>query len=151
LRSAGQAAGSVSQDAARRQWLGSALIAEALSSSRRTARSWFSRDRDRGFNGLAPGKSKGHAPRLDPSRHAEFIARVRAGPREDDGVCTLRAKDARDILEREFGVVYTVKGVCDLMHRLGLSCLKPRPRHERGDPEAMRKFKDETAPSLSRP
>jgi transposase len=127
------------------------VIAEALSSNRRTVQNWVYRYRDRGIDGLTPGKSKGHPPRLDPSRNAEFVAPMQAGPREGDGVCTLRAKEARAILEREFGVVYTVKSVYDLMHRLGLSCLKPRPRHEHSDPEAMRKFKEETAPFVSRP
>lgn len=112
---------------------------------------WVYRYRDRGLDGLAAKTSGGHPPRLDPARHAEFIARITAGPREGDGVCTLRAKEARSILEREFGVVYTAKGVYDLMHRLGLSCLKPRPRHERSDPEAMTKFKKHSAPPLSRP
>lgn len=93
----------------------------------------------------------GHAPRLPLERNTEFIARITAPPRESDGVRTLRAKDAPQILEHEFGVSYTVKGVYDLMHRLGLSCLKPRPRHEKSDPAAMRKFTQESALFLSAP
>jgi transposase len=123
-------------------------IAHALSSNRRTVQAWAYRYRDGGIEALRPIKSKGHPPRLPPQRNAEFIARITAPPREEDGVCTLRAKDARRILEHEFGVSYTVKGVYDLMHRLGLSCLKPRPRHEKSDPAAMKKFKEESAPLL---
>ncbi len=126
-------------------------IAEALSSNRRTVQTWVYRYRDRGLDGLMPIPSKGRAPRLPPERSAEFLARLAAGPREGDGVCTLRARDARWILEREFGVAYTVKGVYDLMHRLGLSCLKPRPRHEKSDPVAMKKFREESARLLSAP
>lgn len=126
-------------------------IAEALSSSRRVVQTWAYRYRDRGIDGLVALKAKGHAPRLAPERNAEFIARMTAGPRESDGVCTLRARDAQRILLGEFGVRYELKGVYDLMHRLGLSCLKPRPRHEKSDPVAMKTFKEETAPLLSAP
>ncbi|MBL8962485.1 MAG: winged helix-turn-helix domain-containing protein [Phycisphaeraceae bacterium] len=66
------------------------------------------------------------------------------------GVCTLRAKDAQRILLDEFGVRYELKGVYDLMHRLRLSCLKPRPRHEKSDPAALKTFKEETAPFCPR-
>ncbi len=124
-------------------------IAEALSSNRRTAQAWAYRYRDGGIDALTPIKSKGHRPLLPPERNAEFIARMTAGPREGDGVCTLRAKDAQRILRDEFGVAYKLQSVYDLMHRLGLSCLKPRPRHEKSDPAAMTRFREETAPLLS--
>jgi transposase len=124
-------------------------VAEALSSNRRTVQAWAYRYRDGGIDALVPIKSKGHKPRLPPERSAEFVARMTAGPREEDGVCTLRAKDAQRILLNEFGVAYKLQSVYDLMHRLGLSCLKPRPRHEKSDPVAMAKFKDQTAPLLS--
>ena len=71
------------------------------------------------------------------------------GPLSRDGVCTLRGKDAVKILNKEFGVSYSLPGVYDLLHRLNLSCLKPRPRHEKNDPEKMEQFKAR-APFLSR-
>ena len=52
------------------------------------------------------------------------------------------------ILNEEFGVEYTLNGAYDLLHRLNLSCLTPRPRHEKNDPEAMKAFK-QSAPLLS--
>jgi transposase len=128
-------------------------IAEALSSSRRTVQSWVYRYRDApgsGIEGLRPMKPVGQRPHLPAERNAEFVARMTAGPRARDGVCTLRAKDAQRILLGEFGVAYKLQSVYDLMHRLGLSCLKPRPRHEKQDPEAQAKFKQESAPLLSR-
>ena len=109
-------------------------IAGALSSNRRTVQAWVYRYRDGGIDGLRPIKSPGHRPLLPPERNGEFVGRITAGPREGDGVCTLRARDAQRILLDEFGVKYELKSVYDLMHRLGLSCLKPRPRHEQSDP-----------------
>jgi transposase len=126
-------------------------IAAALSSNRRTVQEWAYRYRDGGVAALKPGKAPGNKSLLPAEKHDAFRRRVTAGPREGDGVCTLRAKDAQRILREEFGVAYKLGSVYDLMHRLGLSCLKPRPRHEESDPEAMRKFKEESAPLLSAP
>jgi transposase len=125
-------------------------IAEALSSNRRTVQAWVYRYRDAGIESLRPRPLPGRAPKLPREREAEFKARLDAGPREDDGVCTLRGKDALRILEHEFGVSYSLDGVYDLLDRLGYSCLKPRPRHEKNDPAALQKFK-KAAPLLSAP
>lgn len=125
-------------------------IAEALASSRRAVQEWAYRYRDGGIAALVPCKPKGNPPKLPPAQHDAFRQRIIDGPRDGDGVCTLRARDARDILQSEFGVAYKLQSVYDLMHRLGLSCLKPRPRHEQSDPEARRVFKEESAPLLSR-
>lgn len=124
-------------------------IAEAFSSNRRTVQAWAYRYRDGGIAALTPGQTPGNKPLLPPERHAEFKARMSGDPRAGEGVCTLRAKEARRILREEFGVAYQLQSVYDLLHRLGLSCLKPRPRHEKSDPEALRKFKQESAPLLS--
>ena len=58
-----------------------------------------------------------------------------------DRVCTLRAADVKRILAREFNVVYSLKGVYKLLHRLGYSSLAPRPRHKLADPVAQEAFK----------
>lgn len=126
-------------------------IAEALCSNRRTVQAWAYRYRDGGIPALTPGKAPGNKSRLPPEQYDAFRRRIVDGPRESDGVCTLRAKDAHRILREEFGVTYSIGGVYDLMHRLGLSCLKPRPRHEESDPAAMKKFAEESAPLLSVP
>lgn len=110
---------------------------------------WAYRYRDGGIDALRPRKRKGRPPKLAPERHEEFKARFTAGPREGDGVCTLRGKDAVRILNEEFKVEYTLNGVYHLLHRLNLSCLTPRPRHEKNDPRAMEEFK-KSAPLLSR-
>lgn len=124
-------------------------IAELLSSNRRTVQEWCYRYRDRGIDGLRPTKPPGKKPLLPSEQEEAFRKRIMDGPREEDGVCTLRARQAQRILEQEFGVAYKLKSVYDLMHRLGLACLKPRPRHENSDPEAMKRFAEQSAPLLS--
>jgi|tagenome__1003787_1003787.scaffolds.fasta_scaffold20765210_3 transposase len=126
-------------------------IAATLGRSRRFVQAWAYRYRDGGVDAVRPqGKSTGRPPKLPRDREAAFKARVLAGPSAaDGGVCVLRGEDARRILEREFGVAYTLDGVYDLLGRLNLSCLAPRPRHRKNDPAAMAAWADR-APLLSR-
>ena len=124
-------------------------IARLLGVPTSVVEEWAYRYRDGGIEMLRPRKQPGRGPTLPREKHEEFKARMEAGPREGDGVCTLRGKDAVRILNEEYKVEYTLNGVYDLLHRLNLSCLTPRPRHEKNDPKAMEEFK-KSAPPLSR-
>lgn len=124
-------------------------IARMLGRSRRFVQQWAYAYRDGGIDAVRPGKSPGRPTKLPREEEQAFKARMLAGPRESDGVCVLRGADALRILEREFGVSYTLDGAYDLMHRLNLSCLSPRPRHRKNDPAAMAAWV-ESAPFLSR-
>lgn len=113
-------------------------IALRLGRSPRFVDQWLARCRLNGLPGLEPRRAKGRVPKLDAAQQQAFKARVLAGPAAaDGGVCTLRGEDARRILAREFGTEMTLDGVYKLMHRLNLSCLRPRPRHRKNDPQAM--------------
>lgn len=124
-------------------------IAGQLGVSTSVVEEWAYRYRDGGIGSLRPRKQPGRTPKLARERHQEFKERVLAGPREGDGVCTLRGKDAVRILNDEFRVQYTLNGAYELLHRLNLTPLTPRPRHEKNDPKAMEEFKKH-APLLSR-
>ncbi len=126
---------------------GAPAIAKTLSRSRRHVQDWVYAYRDGGIEQLQPKPRPGRPTKLPREREAEFKARVDAGPRPSDGVCALRGKDVVRILESEFGVGYTLDGAYDLLHRLGYSCLTPRPAHEKNNPAAMEHFKD-NAPFL---
>jgi transposase len=79
---------------------------------------------------------------LSPEHYPRLRQRLEAPPRPEDGVCTLRAADVRRIIEQEFGVRMGRQAVYDLLHRLGLSDLMPRPQHEDSDPEVQEFFKE---------
>lgn len=126
-------------------------IVTALGRSRRFVQAWAYAYRDGGIEAMCPRTSSGRPTKLPREQEQTFKQRMLAGARGDDadqGVCSLRGQDARRILEREFGVAYTLQGVYDLLDRLGLSCLSPRPRHRKNDPAAMRQWLD-SAPLLS--
>lgn len=125
-------------------------IAKRLGRSPRFVDQWLARYRSGGLAAIKPGKAKGQKPKLPVEKHAAFKARLMAGPTDADaGVCTLRGAQAKQILAQEFGVEMALSGVYELMHRLNLSCLKPRPRHRKNDPKAVADWL-ERAPLLPR-
>lgn len=128
--------------------LSAPAMMDKLGRSRHFVQRWAYAYRDGGLNALWPTRQSGRPPTLPRDKEQPFRERMRAGPTTSEKVCTLRAEEARRILEKEFGVQYTLGGVYDLLHRLGLSCLKPRPRHRKNDPEIMQKWLQEAPPFI---
>jgi transposase len=124
-------------------------IAQALGRARRSVQDWVYSYRDGGIDAIQPKPRRGRISKLSREKEASLRARLDAGPRTEDGVCTLRGKDVVRILEQEFGVKYSLSGAYDLLWRLGYSCLTPRPLHEKSDPKAIADFQTQ-APFLSR-
>ena len=123
-------------------------IAERVGRSPRFVDEWVGRYRKGGVEALVPKKQPGRPPKLTPQQEQALRARLDAGPRDTDGVCTLRGKDVCRIIEQEFGVVHTLGGIYDVLRRLGYSSLVPRPRHRKNDPQAMQRFVEHDAPLL---
>jgi transposase len=116
-------------------------VAAALGPSRRAVQRWIARYNAEGPDALGHRPRPGQPTLLPASDVGRLRERLDAGPTPADGVCTLRAKDVRAILQAEFGVAYSLPGVYALLHRLGYSCLDPRPRHPKSDPAAREDFK----------
>lgn len=125
-------------------------IAEATGRARRSVQEWVYAYRDGGIDELIPRKQTGKPAKLTAEQEVRFKARLDAGPVAQDGVCTLRGKDIVRILETEFGVKHTIGSIYGVLHRLGYSCLSPRPQHEKNDPAAIEQFKHD-APFLFKP
>ena len=124
-------------------------IGQILARSRRFVQLWVYAYRDHGLEAIVPKRQSGCPSKLLVAQEPAFKQRLLVGPTEADGVCTLRAKDIRHILQQEFGAEYSLPGVYDLLHRLGFSCLAPRPRHRKNDPAQMQQWVEQ-APLLSR-
>jgi putative transposase len=125
------------------------VIQDKLGRSRGFVQRWAYAYRAGGVEALRAGRPPGASSKLTPQQEQAFHARMLAGPTAaDGGRCTLRGTDAQRILADEFGQPYSLPGVYDLLHRLGLSCLKPRPRHRKNDPAAMAQWRAD-APLLS--
>lgn len=123
-------------------------IMHMLDRSKNFVQRWSYAYRDGGLGAVTAKRPTGRPSKLTDTQERQFRQRMLDGPTEDDDVCSLRGQDARRIIEQEFGVRYSLPGVYDLLHRLGLSCLRPRPRHRKNDPQTMQKWLEE-APLLS--
>lgn len=124
-------------------------IAGLVGRSRQFVDEWVGRYRRLGLPGLEPKVIPGRPPKLSREEQAAFKARMLAGPTDaDEGKCALRGKDARRILEAEFGKPLSLSAAYELMRRLNLSHLRPRPKHRKNDPVAMNDWLDR-APLLS--
>jgi len=121
-----------------------AWIAAKLDRSHRFVQKWAYAYRDGGLDAITAVAQPGAPTKLNSDQEQVFTQRLDAGPTDaDGGVCTLRGKDVVRILDQEFGVSYSLGGVYDLLHRLGYSCLEPRPRHRKNDPEAMAQWEQQ--------
>lgn len=115
-------------------------VAMAVGLSRRICQRWVARYNAEGLAGL--DDRRGHESGLPISAEDEAILRQRieAGPIAKDEVCTLRGKDFQRILANEFGLLRSLPSVYWLLHLLGYSYLRPRPRHRKADPEKVADF-----------
>jgi transposase len=123
-------------------------IAGELSYTMLWVQKWVGRYNQKGLAGLYDLARRGQPTKLRPEDQQAFRQRIEAGAAIKDGVCVLRGRDFRQILRQEFGADYSLGGTYGLLHRLGYSCLRPRPRHRKNDPDAMDRWKAE-APLLS--
>jgi transposase len=125
-------------------------IAEAVGLSRRTVQRVVERYNRGGLAGLAIRPGRGRKPFLTPPQAAAFLSRVEAGPRPDEPVCAFTGHYLRRVLEEDFGVLYSLDGVYELLRRHGYTKLMPRPVHEDTDPAAQEDFKKNSPPGSSR-
>jgi transposase len=113
-------------------------IARMLGRSRQFVQEWVYVYRDAGLEAVKATPQTGQPVKLAAGAENVFKTRMLAGPvPADEGLCTLRGKDAQRILHQELGVKYTLSGAYKLLHRLGFSYLQPRPRHRKNDPQVM--------------
>jgi transposase len=117
-------------------------IAHTLSCSRRAVQTWIAQYNHGGVQALHERPHTGRPPRLVGPDRLRFQERLEAGPTPEDGVCTLRGRDLRRLLQDEFGVTLSRQAMYDLLHRLGYSSLMPRPQHEQANPEVQEFFKE---------
>ncbi len=116
-------------------------IMKIIGAGRRTIQKWVQKYNNGGIKELKDKPRSGKPTKLPREMEKQFCRRIASGPSKQDGVSVLNGPAINRLLEREFGVVYSLWGVYDLLHRLGYSCLCPRPQHEKADPKAQQEFK----------
>ncbi len=126
-------------------------IAELLGVAKSTVEHWAYAYRDAprcGIDALRGRPRPGGVAKVRGEHAQRLKQRIDEGPRESDGVCTLRGKDVQRILRDELGADLSLSSVYRTLHRLGYACLAPRPRHEKQDLAAQEGFKRVSAPLL---
>ncbi len=124
-------------------------VGMAVGLSRRVGQTWVARYNAGGLDGLEDQRGSYERITLTAEQAAELAERIEAGPRESDLVCSLRGQDLQRILASEFGVQRLLAAVYHLLHRLGYSYLRPRPRHRKADPQAIADFKQQWSERLA--
>jgi len=115
----------------------------------RAVQEWVHRYNTEGIAGLIDRRC-GRRCRLSADQLHRLANRIRAAPRVEDRVCSLRGIDLQRILREEHGVLYSLDGVYYLLHhQLKMSYLQPRPLHRQTDLAAQEAFK-KTSPRKSR-
>ena len=116
-------------------------IMAITAAARRTIQQWVHKYNKQSIAGLRDKPRPGTPTKLPRQKEIKLKKRIEAGPTQADGVSVLNGPAIRRILEREFGVLYSRQGLYDLLHRLGYSCLCPRPQHEKANPQLQAEFK----------
>lgn len=116
-------------------------IANRLAYAPSWVNKWVSRYSEEGWAGLWDRPRSGQPKKLTLEQEGEFEKIVQRGPLPEERLSRYRAKDLKGILKEKFKVSYSLSGVKLLVHRLGFSSIKPRPKHPKNDPEAVKKWK----------
>lgn len=115
-------------------------VAMAVGLTRRICQRWVRRYNEEGLAGLEDRRGRESRLPLTLEQQEQVRQRLDAGPTSQDEVCSLRGKDVQRILAQEFHLLRSLAGVYHLLHRLGYSYLRPRPRHRKADPEKQAAF-----------
>jgi transposase len=127
-------------------------VARRLRVSRKSAYAWHQTWRAAGLDGL---HSAGPASRcrLDDGQLARLAAELDRGPAAHGWTVDQRWTLARvaTLIDRMFGVSYTLPGVAGLLHRMGYSAQRPVHRAVERDEVAIATWRREVWPQVKEP
>lgn len=124
-------------------------IEAALDRSRAFVQRWAYAYRDGGIEAVKSNRRGGSRPKLPATAHDRLRELLDAGPPEESGLSAYQGRDVQRLIEQEFGVKVSLMTAYRTLHRLGYSCLVPRPSHEKRDERAQADFR-EAAPLFSK-
>lgn len=124
--------------------------AKAFGCGRSTVYKWIAEYASKGLDGLAVGKPPGAKPKLTAAQVSQLRNWiVGRDPRQLQFDYALWTREiVRDLVERKFGVIYTLQGIGKLLGRLGLSPQRPLVRAYEQDPERVKRWKETEYPAI---
>ncbi len=115
-------------------------IIQAVGASRRTIQQWIAKYNRGGIDELLDKPRSGRPAFLNAKQQKQLARRIQAGVTKGDSLCVFTGPLVEAWVEREYGVLYSLRGIQRLLRRLGFSYLCPRPAHEKSDPKAQAAF-----------
>ncbi len=115
-------------------------VGAVMNVSRRTLQQWVHRYNTDGLEGLKDRRRSNHRPRRAGAQEQQLVRHLDAAAEDPHGDIR-RGEDVRQWINEHFGVLYSLNGIYDLLHRLGYRLLMPRPRHRQADRQAQEAFK----------
>ena len=121
-------------------------IMKLTGAGRRTVQTWISKYNAGGLDALLDRPRSGAPTKLPPAIEREIFRRIEAGPTEADAAGAFSAPAIRDMIARDYGVIYSLTGLYDWLHRMGFAYLACGPRQEHTGPEAQARLKETPQP-----
>ena len=115
-------------------------IAQQLEMQRITVNKMLHRFQSRGIEAKDDEKGRGRHKELTESQLKNLRKQLLKGPRKGQNPLWT-TKMVMDRVEKEYGKRYTVRHMRRLLHQLGFSVQKPRPRHYKTDVAQQEHFK----------
>ena len=116
-------------------------IMTVMGAGRRSIQQWVEKYNAGGLEALTERPRSGRPTFLTEQQQEQLKARLESGPTDEEIVGIFNAATIEELVEKEFGVLYSLRAKQVLLGRLGFSYQCPRPRHENCDPQAQEAFK----------
>jgi transposase len=127
-------------------------VIKTLGFARACIYNWLARYRNGGWQALQTGARSGRPKKLKGSQIKWIYKTIRDKDPQQfkfDFALWTRAMIA-DLIKRQFGIKLSQTSVGRLLAQLGFTCQKPLYRAYQRDPEAVKKWKEETFPEIQK-
>ena len=104
-----------------------------------TARTKIHRYNEQGIAGLQPNY-KGKTSALTPEHRQKLRTIIVEWNAPEQGISVLQGHDIKKLIEQNYGLIYHRNSIYRLLKEMGLSLLRPRPRHPKGNSKKQAEF-----------
>ena len=117
-------------------------IADFLSISKKTVISWLNKYSSEGFSGLSHMKQKGRKSKLTKIEVTEIKETIKKSNMLENNEKFTNGRMILELIQKRFLKTFSNGGIYNFIKRIGLRKLKPRPVHEKNNPELMKEWKE---------
>ena len=119
------------------------IINKVLGFCDRTKQEWTNRYIEQGIDGLNDLPRSGRPNFLSEDQKLDIKNAVNESSKKESIEKIITAEQIEEKIKSDFNIEYSKSGIYNLLNRLGLSKILPRPIHEKNDPEKMAKWLEE--------